>query len=104
MFVCVWHRFGNLIGTAQLKTIKKIKMKTTIKSTSNFFQNLKNFWFALQLLIVSVSLPVMSFVQVAHARDELNSKQEDKVINKSVKQNQPIVSQQKNTANLKYLG
>ncbi len=79
-------------------------MKKTFKSTGNFLQSLKNFWFALQLLIVSVSLPVMSFVQVAHSANEVNSKQEDKVISNSAKQNQPTTSQHKNTTKLKLLG
>lgn len=76
----------------------------TFNSNSNFLQSLKNFWFALQLLIVSVSLPVMSFVQVAHSANEVNSTQEDKVISNPAKQNRPTASQHKNTTNLKLLG
>lgn len=56
-------------------------MKKLLKSKGNFLYSLKNFWFALQLLIVSVSLPVMSFVQVAHTGS--NSKQPEKVNNNS---------------------
>ena len=61
-------------------------MKTISKSNSNFLFNLKNVWFALQLLIVSVSLPVMSFVQVSHADNAVNSKQTEKVNNNSLTQ------------------
>lgn len=56
-------------------------MKKLLNPKSNFLYSLKNFWFGLQLLIVSVSLPVMSFVQVAHTGS--NSKQLEKVNNDS---------------------
>ena len=58
-------------------------MKKISKSNSNFLFNLKNFWFALQLLIVSVSLPVMSFIQVSHTKNVVNSKQAEQVTNHS---------------------
>ncbi len=59
-------------------------MKTI--SNSNFLFNLKNVWFALQLLIVSVSLPVMSFVQVSHTDNVVNSKKTEKVSDISLSQ------------------
>lgn len=61
-------------------------MKKLLKSKSNFLHSLKNFWFGLQLLIASVSLPVMSFVQVAHTGS--TSKQLEKVNNNSFTQGQ----------------
>ena len=61
-------------------------MKKTFRSNSNIVQKLKNFWFALQLLIVSVSLPAIYFVQMS--RGNGNDTQQDKVTNNSVKQNQ----------------
>ena len=61
-------------------------MKKTFKSNSDIVQKLKNLWFALQLLIVSVSLPVMCFIQVT--RGSNSNTQQDKVINNSVKPDQ----------------
>ena len=68
-------------------------MKTTFKLNSNFLSRLKNFWFALQLLIVSVSLPVLSIVQMSHSVNEVNSKQQEEVIKSSVNQNPVTASQ-----------
>jgi len=70
-------------------------MKKTFKLSSNFLNRLKNFWFAMQLLIVSVSLPILSFVEIAHSTNEVNSKQQEEVIKNSVNQNQIIGSQNK---------
>ena len=53
-------------------------MKKSFNSNSNLIQKFKNFWFALQLLIVSVSLPVMCFVQVSHGNN--NYTQQNKAI------------------------
>ena len=58
-------------------------MKKLANSKSNLLHGVKNFWFALQLLIVSVSLPVMSFFQVSHATNVASSKQTEKVTNTS---------------------
>ena len=68
-------------------------MKKTFKLNSNFLSRLKNFWFAMQLLIVSVSLPVLSIVQMSHSVNEVNSKQQEKVIKSSVNQNPVTASQ-----------
>lgn len=61
-------------------------MKKSFNSNSDLIQKFKNFWFALELLIVSVSLPVMCFVQLS--RDNGNDTNQDKVVNNSVKQDQ----------------
>ena len=63
-------------------------MKTTFNSKSNILNKAKNFWFALQLLIVSVSLPVLSIVQMSRTTNDPNSKQQEEVIKNPVKQNQ----------------
>ena len=63
-------------------------MKTTFNSKSNILNKAKNFWFALQLLIISVSLPVLSIVQMSRTTNDANSKQQEEVIKNSVKQNQ----------------
>ena len=68
-------------------------MKTTFKLNSNFLSRLKNFWFALQLLIVSVSLPVLSIVQMSRSVNEVNSKQQEEVIKNSANQNPATASQ-----------
>jgi hypothetical protein len=65
-------------------------MKKTFNSKSNFIVRLKNFWFAMQLLIVSVSLPVLCFIELARPGDDVNSKQQQEVIKNSVNQNQVI--------------
>jgi hypothetical protein len=65
-------------------------MKTTFNSKSNLLLRLKNFWFATQLLIVSVSLPVLCFVEVSHPGNDGDSKQQEEVIKSSVKQNEII--------------
>jgi hypothetical protein len=101
----VWHRFGNFIGTNNFKKIKIKTMKTRFESNNSISQAFKNFWFALQLLIVSVSLPVMSFIQISHSGKIDNTKQQDKVISAPVNQTQEANAQQKsNTTNLKLLG
>ncbi|MEO8413514.1 MAG: hypothetical protein ABI472_07630 [Ginsengibacter sp.] len=68
-------------------------MKKIIKSSGSSLVKLKNFWFALQLLIVSVSLPVLCFVQLSYKVNSGNSKQTDKAINSSVKLNPVATSQ-----------
>jgi len=66
-------------------------MKKTLNSkSSNLLNKAKNFWFALQLLIVSVSLPVLSIVQMSRTVNDPNSKQREEVIKNSEKQNQVI--------------
>ncbi len=68
-------------------------MKKTFKLNGNFLSRLKNFWFAMQLLIVSVSLPVLCFVQISHTADKVNPKQQEQVIKNSVNQN-PVTALQ----------
>jgi len=68
-------------------------MKKTFKLNGNFLSRLKNFWFAMQLLIVSVSLPVLCFVQISHTADEVNQKQQEEVIKNSATQNPTTASQ-----------
>ena len=68
-------------------------MKKTFKLNSNFLSRLKNFWFAMQLLIVSVSLPVLCFVQMSHSVNEVNQKQQEEVIKNSANQNPVTASQ-----------
>ena len=63
-------------------------MKKTFNSKSNLLNKAKNFWFALQLLIVSVSLPVLSIIQMSRTVNDANSKQQEEVIKNSAKQNQ----------------
>lgn len=72
------------------KILKINKMKKTFNSKSNLLNKAKNFWFALQLLIVSVSLPVLSIVQMSRTVNDPNSKQQEEVIKNSEKQNQVI--------------
>jgi hypothetical protein len=79
-----------------IKIIKHLKIKTmkkTFNSKSNFLSRAKNFWFALQLLIVSVSLPVLSIVQMSHSVNDVNSKQQEEVIKRSVNQNPVTASE-----------
>jgi len=82
--------------------ILKIKtMKTTFNSKSNLLNKAKNFWFALQLLIVSVSLPVLSIVQMSRTANDPNSKQQEEVIKNSANQKQVIgLHNAGNTSNL----
>ena len=47
----------------------------------------------MQLLIVSVSLPVLSIVQMSHSVNEVNSKQQEEVIKNSANQNPVTASQ-----------
>lgn len=83
------------------KILKINKMKKTFNSKSNLLNKAKNFWFALQLLIVSVSLPVLSIVQMSRTVNDPNSKQQEEVIKNSEKQNQVIGFQNVNhTINL----
>jgi hypothetical protein len=63
-------------------------MKKSLNSRSNFLQAMKNIWFACQLLIVSISLPVMSFLQMSYKYNPTNVKQTDKVISSPLQQNQ----------------
>jgi hypothetical protein len=68
-------------------------MKKTFKLNSHFLSRLKNFWFAMQLLIVSVSLPVLCFVQISHTADDVNQKRQEEVIKNSANQNPVTASQ-----------
>ena len=70
------------------KILKINTMKKTFNLKSNLVDKAKNFWFALQLLIISVSLPVLSIVQMSRTVNDPNSKQQEEVIKNSVKQNQ----------------
>jgi hypothetical protein len=70
-------------------------MKKTFNVNSNLSERLKRFWFATQLLIVSVSLPVMCFVEVSHTSNDVNQKQQEEVIKRSVNQN-PVTASQNN--------
>ena len=63
-------------------------MKKTFNSKSNILNKAKNFWFALQLLIVSVSLPVLSIVQMSRTTSDSNSHQQQEVNKNSANQNQ----------------
>ncbi len=63
-------------------------MKTTFNSKSNLLNRAKNFWFGLQLLIVSVSLPALSIVQMSRAANDTNSKEQQEVIKSPANQNQ----------------
>ena len=60
-------------------------MKKTFKLNSNFLVRLKNFWFAAQLLIVSVSLPLLCFAELSYSGNP--KQQQDEVIKNSVNQN-----------------
>jgi hypothetical protein len=78
-----------------IKTIKhlnlKIKtMKKTFNSNSTILVRLKNLWFATQLAIVSVSLPVLCFVQVSRQGGDGNSKQQEQVIKSIPSQNEVV--------------
>jgi hypothetical protein len=75
------------------KSLKIKTMKKTFKLNSNFLSRLKNFWFAMQLLIVSVSLPVLSIVEMSHSVDDVNSKHQEEVIKNSANQNPVTASQ-----------
>lgn len=65
-------------------------MKKIFNSKSSLLNKAKNFWFALQLLIVSVSLPVLCIVQMSRTVNDPNSKQQEEVIKNSVNQSQAI--------------
>jgi len=76
-------------------------MKKSFNSKSNLLNRAKNFWFALQLLIVSVSLPVLSIVQMSRTTNDANSKQQEEVIKNSANQKQVIgLHNAGNTSNL----
>jgi len=62
-------------------------MKKIFQSSTNFSQKLRNFWFAMQLLIVAVSLPMMSVIQISHSSKTVQSKQDNETVKKS-KQNE----------------
>ena len=70
-----------------------------MKKTFNL-NNLKNLWFAMQLLIVSVSLPVMCAIQLSHATNDVNQKQQQEVIRNSVNQN-PVTASDNNGKTVK---
>lgn len=58
-------------------------MKKSFNSQSNLLVSMKNFWFGVQLFIVSVSLPVMCFMEMSR---KSNTDQQEKVMNNSAKQ------------------
>jgi hypothetical protein len=66
-------------------------MKKSFKLNSNFLVRLKNFWFATQLLIVSVSLPVLCFAELSYSGNDVKQQQEE-VIKNSVNQNDNATS------------
>jgi hypothetical protein len=76
-------------------------MKKTIKLNSSLLVQLRNFWFALQLLIVSVSLPVMSFVQMSRVTDNSNATQTENVNHKSARQGSVVDDQHVKTSEAK---
>ncbi|MDQ6903784.1 MAG: hypothetical protein M3139_12330 [Bacteroidota bacterium] len=61
-------------------------MKKIFKSSTNFSQKLRNFWFGMQLFIVAISLPAMSVIQISQTSKTAQSKQNNEVLKKS-KQN-----------------
>ena len=63
-------------------------MKTLLNSKKSIFHSLKNFWFGLQLLIVSVSFPAMSFFQVWHSGSVTKSQPANQVSNDHVNQSE----------------
>ena len=76
----------------KIKNTQKIKkMKKSIQSHSNLLLKVKNFWFGAQLFIVSVSLPVMCFVELSH---KANVDQQEKVTNSSSNPSQVVDKQE----------
>jgi hypothetical protein len=69
-------------------------MKTIITSPSNALYNFKNFMFGFYLLVVSVSLPVLCFVQASYPGDKTDSKE-------SVNQQQVSAQKTANTIGLR---
>lgn len=61
-------------------------MKKIFQSRTNLSHKLGNFWFAMQLLIVAVSLPVMSVIQISHSGKSAQLRQYNETVKKS-KQN-----------------
>lgn len=76
-------------------------MKNSFKLNGNFLHSLKNFWFGLQLLIVSVSLPVISFIQVSCRGSKAHTKKVEKTKGASATQDEMAAWQkQEKTAKL----
>jgi hypothetical protein len=50
-------------------------MKKIIQSNIGITQKIKNLWFAMQLFIVAISLPVLSIVQISHKGNDVGQKQ-----------------------------
>ena len=69
-------------------------MKTLSNSKNSIFHSLKNFWFGLQLLIVSVSFPAMSFFQVWHSGSVTKSQPANQVSNDQVNQSETARQEQ----------
>lgn len=69
-------------------------MKTVSNSKNSILHNLKNFWFGLQLLIVSVSFPAMSFFQVWHSGNVAKSPPTHQVSNDQSKQSETARQEQ----------
>ena len=65
------------------QTIKFKTMKKIFKSSTTFSQKLRNFWFAMQLLIVAVSLPMMSVIQISQTGKTAHMKQGNEMVKKS---------------------
>ena len=64
-------------------------MNTTLKPSGNFIHNFKKVWFALQILTVSVALPVICFVQIYYSGNVEKSKE-------GINQNSTLEMQNKN--------
>ena len=50
-------------------------MNTILNPNSNFTHNCKKVWFALQILIVSIALPAICFVQIYYSGNVEKSKE-----------------------------
>ncbi len=68
-------------------------MKKIFKSPNNVLHNVRKILFAFYLLVVSVSLPVLCFVQVSYRGNKVNTKEQGNADNSSVKQNQMATEQ-----------
>lgn len=69
-------------------------MKTSSNLKNSILHSLKNFWFGLQLLIISVSLPAMSFFQVWHSGNTVKSQPANQVNSDQAKQSETAGGEQ----------
>ena len=63
-------------------------MNTILNSNSNFTHNCKKVWFAFQILIVSIALPAICFVQIYYSGNVEKSKEGINQNSTSVMQNE----------------